>query len=76
VHDIPTIMKLLDPTSISAGQTAITFEGFFLEAADARGPFVRVDNVHRGETEGGQWSWNRCVYPYPHFEPLMAKPCP
>jgi hypothetical protein len=76
VHDIPMIMKLLDPTSIGHGQTAITFEGFFLEAADARGPFVRVDNVHRGETEGGQWSWNRCVYPYAHSEPIMAKPCP
>jgi hypothetical protein len=76
VNDIARIMKLLDPTSRGPGPTAITFEGFFLEADDARGPFVRVENVYRGETEGGQWSWNRCVYPYAHSELVGAKPCP
>ena len=69
-------MKLLDPVSSGNGATAVTFEGFFLEARDARGPFVRVENVYRGETEGGQWSWNRCAYPYAHSEPFGAKPCP
>jgi hypothetical protein len=76
VHDVPAIMKLLDPISTGHGPSAVTFEGFFLEAQDARGPFVRLENVYRGETEGGQWSWNRCVYPYAHSEPFGAKPCP
>ena len=44
--------------------------------ARAAGPFVRIENVYRGEVEGGQWSWNRCVYPYAHSEPFGAKPCP
>src|SRR5205085_8167693 len=76
VHDVPAIMKLLDPVSSGNGATAVTFEGFFLEARDARGPFVRVENVYRGETEGGQWWWNRGAYPYAHSEPFGAKPCP
>jgi hypothetical protein len=76
VRDVPAIMKLLDPTSNGPGKTAITFEGFFFDAEDARGPFVRVDNHYRGETEGGQWSWSRCVYPYVHSEPFGGKPCP
>jgi hypothetical protein len=76
VHDVPAIMKLLDPTSNGPGRTAITFEGFFFDAEDAHGPFVRVDNQYRGETGGGQWSWNRCVYPYAHSEPFGGKPCP
>jgi hypothetical protein len=76
VHDVPAIMALLDPTSSAGQQTAITFEGFLFEARDAKGAFVRVEDVYRGEVEGGQWSWNRCDYPYPHSEPLGAKPCP
>jgi hypothetical protein len=76
VNDVPAIMSLLDPTSSAGQQTALTFEGFFLETLDAKGPFVRVEDVYRGEVEGGQWSWNRCVYPYDHSEPIDAKPCP
>jgi len=76
VRDVPAIMKLLDPTSNGPGKTAITFEGFFFEAEDGHGPFVRVENHYRGETEGGQWSWSRCVYPYAHSELVGAKPCP
>jgi hypothetical protein len=76
VHDVPAIMKLLDPTSNGPGKTAITLEGFFFEAEDAHGPFVRVDNHRRGETEGGEWSWDPCVYPYAHSTPFGAKPCP
>jgi hypothetical protein len=76
VRDVPAIMKLLDPTSNGSGKTAITFEGLFFEAEDAHGPFVRVDNHYRGETEGGEWSWNPCVYPYAHSEPVGGKPCP
>jgi hypothetical protein len=76
VHDVPAIMGLLDPTSTGPGRTAVTFEGFFLEARDDHGAFVRVENVYRGETEGGEWSWNRCIYPYPHSEPFGTKSCP
>jgi hypothetical protein len=76
VADVPAIMSLLDPSTGAGREIAITFEGFLLEARDAKGPFVRVENVQRGEVEGGQWSWNRCVYPYPHSEPIGAKPCP
>jgi hypothetical protein len=76
VHDVPAIMRLLDPMRTAAHQTAITFEGFFLAAEDAKGPFVTVENVYRGEVMGGQWSWNRCEYPYLHSEPVGAKPCP
>jgi len=76
VGDIPAIASLLDPIVTGAGQNASTFEGFMLEARDANGPFVRVNNVHRGEAAGGQWSWDRCVYPYEHSQPIAAKPCP
>ena len=76
VHDIPAIMRLLDPTANGSRTTAVTFEGFFFEAVDARGPFAAVDDIYRGQTGGGQWSWSRCVYPYPHSEPFGAKPCP
>jgi hypothetical protein len=76
VHNVPAIMSLLDPTSSAGKNTAVTFEGFFLEARDAKGPFVRVENAERGEAMGGQWSWDRCAYPYTHSEPVGAPPCP
>jgi hypothetical protein len=76
VHDIPAIMRLLDPIRTAGQRSAITFEGFFFAAEDAKGPFVSVDDVYRGEVMGGQWSWNRCEYPYLHSEPAGAKPCP
>jgi hypothetical protein len=76
VHDVPKIMALLNPTSSAGQNTAVTFEGFFFEARDEKGPFVSVENVERGEAMGGQWSWDRCVYPYPHSEPSGAPPCP
>jgi hypothetical protein len=76
VADVPRIMRLLDPIATgSGGASAVTFEGFYFAAVDDRGPFVRVENVYRGEVEGGQWSWDPCVYPYAHSEPLSAKPC-
>ncbi len=74
--DVPAIMSLLNPLTSAAGENAFTFEGFLLEARDGDGPFVRVDNVNRGEASGGQWSWDRCVYPYAHSQPISAKPCP
>jgi hypothetical protein len=76
VHDIPAIMRLLDPISQGHNRAAVTFEGFLLQADDNHGPFVRIDNVYRGETEGGEWSSDPCSYPYPHSTPFSSKPCP
>jgi hypothetical protein len=75
VRDIPQIMARLDPFTTGGHDTALTFEGFLLEARDVNGPFVRVENVNRGEAEGGQWSWDPCVYPYGHSQPIASK-CP
>jgi len=67
IHDVPAIMNLLDPRSLSKRGVALSFEGFFFEAQDGKGPFVRVDDVYRGEVMGGQWSGvPGDVYPYPH----------
>jgi hypothetical protein len=76
VHDVPAIVELLNPTSATAKHVASTFEGLFFEARDAKGSFVRVDSAERGIAMGGEWSWNRCVYPYAHSEPLNASSCP
>lgn len=76
VQDVPAIMSLLNPTSDAVKQRAFTFEGFFFEARDAKGPFVRVEGVVRGEQMGGQWAWERCADPYPHSQPVSAPPCP
>jgi hypothetical protein len=76
VHDVPAIVALLNPTSPAAKSVATTFEGYFFEARDAKGPFVRVDGAQRGVATGGQWSWNRCVYPYATLGPLGGTHCP
>lgn len=66
VADVAAIVGLLDPRSSSGHQSALTFEGFFFEARDSDGPFVRTYNAYRGEIMGGQWSADRDSYPYPH----------
>jgi hypothetical protein len=76
VSDVPEIIELLNPSRSAVSETAVTFEGFFFEARDTRGPFVRTSSVRRGQVMGGQWSWNRCVYPYLHSQPVGAPPCP
>jgi len=76
VADVPEIIALLNPTRSAGDNTAVTFEGFFFETGDARGPFVRTSSVRRGQVMGSQWSWNRCVYPYRHSQPVGAPPCP
>jgi hypothetical protein len=76
VADVAAIVDLLDPRSSSGHRGAVTFEGFFFEARDAKGPFVRVYNAYRGEIMGGQWSADPCAYPYEHGGPVRAKPCP
>jgi hypothetical protein len=75
VRDVPEIAALLNPFTRGDRDNALTFEGLLLEARDVNGPFVRVENVNRGEAEGGQWSWDPCVYPFGHSEPIGSK-CP
>lgn len=72
VHELPTIMRLLDPSRPGAHTSAVTFEGFYLEAEDASGPFVSVFNAYRGEVMGGQWAANPCLYPHPHGGPITT----
>jgi hypothetical protein len=75
VHDLQAIVKLLNPTAPGKETSAATFEGFALVAEDARGrPFGAVEQVLRGEVQGGQWSANPCEYPYVHSEPFGRKP--
>ena len=66
------LQALLDPRR---GQ-ALTFEGFFLEVRDAKGPFIRLAQALRGQAMGSQWTWDPCYLPYDHSEPVSAKPCP
>jgi hypothetical protein len=66
VGDVEKIVQLLDPRRSTGNRTATTFEDFYLEALDGRGPFTSVENVYRGEVMGGEWSWDPCVTPYPH----------
>jgi len=65
IEDVPAILEALDPHATSRHGFAVTFEGVFFEARDSKGPFVRVNNVYRGEWMGGQWSAER-VFPFPH----------
>jgi len=75
-HDLPAIMRLLDPTRSAGTTTATTFEGFYLEAEDRTGPFASIDNAYRGEIMGGEWAANPCLYPYPHSEPATLTHTP
>jgi len=70
VADVEKIVQLLDPRKSVGNRTATTFEGFYFEALDAKGPFTSVENVYRGEVMGGEWSWSPCVTPYPHSGPI------
>jgi hypothetical protein len=62
IADLPAILSALDPRN---GKAA-TFEGFYFEARDKNGPFVRTENSYRGTLEGGQWSADRTNYPFAH----------
>jgi hypothetical protein len=66
IAEVAQIMALLNPRSSNRIQTAVTFEGFFFEARDSNGPFVRLTSSFRGEVAGGQWSAIPDAYPYPH----------
>ncbi len=63
VADIPSILSALNPRN----REATTFEGFYFEARDGKGAFLRTESVNRGTTEGGQWSADRNDYPFPHL---------
>lgn len=63
IADVAAIVADLNPHN----DQAATFEGFYFEARDKDGPFVRTESVNRGEIEGGQWSANHSDYPFPHL---------
>lgn len=69
VGDVWAIEALLNPSASARGDAwpAVRFEGLFLEARDAEGPFFRVDSVYRGSVARGCWSSDWNVYPCPHF---------
>ena len=75
VHDLAAIMKILNPTNFDGHRSAQTFEGFLFAAEDAHGPFTETEGLSRGQSEGGEWSWNRCYYPYPTIGPVFGKSC-
>lgn len=52
-RDVLEIMALLNPGVADGSKT---FEGFFFEALDARGPFVRTYGLARGQIRGDWWS--------------------
>jgi hypothetical protein len=64
VADVQAIEQLLDPRQTAYHRTAVTFEGFFFEARDAKGPFAATFGNVRGTLSGGPWAWNPCHYPY------------
>lgn len=66
VREIPRILELLNPTSRSGRQTAVTFEAFFFAAEDARGPFTFTAGVSRSGASGSEWAANPDLYPFTH----------
>jgi hypothetical protein len=66
IAELAEIMGLLNPRSSNRIENALTFEGFFFEARDSDGPFVRLTSHFRGQVGGGQWSAISDAYPYPH----------
>jgi len=62
VADVPAILADLNPRN---GQ-AVSFEGFYFEARDRHGAFVRMDSIERGQIEGSQWSADPNDDPFPH----------
>jgi hypothetical protein len=68
-RDTPTILRGLDPKRRTADdRTGWAWEGFYLEARDAKGvPFLAVFNFWRGaHAGGGEWASDESLYPFPH----------
>jgi len=65
VKDVGKIMTLVSPTSFASHlhRVALTFEGFFFAAEDARGPFVFTFDQERSQGEGSEWAANDCLLP-------------
>ncbi len=78
VRDIPQIMELLNPHSFAGHRNAETFEGFFIAAEDAKGPFTFSASVVRNDQSGSGWAASRCLWPDGGIGPIVTtqKPCP
>jgi hypothetical protein len=78
VRDIPQIMELLNPHSFAGHRNAMTFEGFFIAAEDAKGPFTFSSYVIRNDESSSGWAASRCLWPDGGMGPIgtAQKPCP
>jgi hypothetical protein len=67
-RDTFAIVRLLDPVKRGSSlATAWAYEGFYLEARDAKGvPFLAAFSFVRGGIAGGQWARSEELYPFPH----------
>ena len=78
VRDIPKIMDLLNPLSFAGHRNALTFEGVFIAAEDAKGPFTFSSYVTRNDESSSGWAASRCLWPDGGIGPVETtqKPCP
>jgi hypothetical protein len=66
---IPAIIERFDPRHVTkANPSGYAYEGYFLEAIDARGvPFLATFNHWRApRVGGGEWAAVESLYPFPH----------
>ena len=59
--DVPHIWQLFEVSPTSGGRKP-AYEGWFLEARDAEGPFVVAWADFRN-SESGHWAWDPCALP-------------
>jgi hypothetical protein len=78
VRDIGQIMELLNPHSFAGHRNALTFEGFFIGAEDAKGPFTFSSSTIRNDESSSGWATSRCLWPDGGMGPVGSteKPCP
>ena len=55
----------VDPFVTVNGTNGPSYQGFFFEARDADGAFLRTWDTHRAQVAGGQWAACRSHFPYP-----------
>jgi hypothetical protein len=72
VRDIPQIMELLNPHSFAGHRNALTFEGFFIAAEDAKGPFTFSSSTNRNDESSSGWAASRCLYPDGGMGPVSS----
>jgi hypothetical protein len=65
----PAIQHSLDAHLGRDDRKGWVWEGFYLEARDARGiPFLAIDNFWRGaHAGGGEWARSEALYPFAHL---------